>query len=134
VLGELIDEPTLDVHHKQRFAHSVCRQGTMRATMSWASCWRPAKWRSHARSTLDPQPGASDISGSERALDPVMTESPAQGVLLTVEDHGIGISSVKDIVWQHRGVVEIASQEGEGTAVSVWLPLDPAVAREGTSA
>ena len=38
---------------------------------------------------------------------------------------GIGLSNVKQIVQQHGGTVAIASREGEGTTVSVWLPLEP---------
>lgn len=106
------------------------------------------------RWAVELEPGESDTRGSERAPESGMAESSAQGVLLTVQDRGIGISSadlphvferfrrgtnvegtvagsgiglssVREVVRQHGGAVEIASQEGEGTTVSVWLPLDP---------
>jgi PAS domain S-box-containing protein len=105
--------------------------------------------------------GESDIGGSERALQSAMAESPANAVLLTVADRGIGISnadlphvferfrrgtnvegtvagsgiglsSVREVVRQHGGAVEISSQEGEGTTVSVWLPLGLPPAPEDT--
>jgi len=36
---------------------------------------------------------------------------------------GLGLPIVKQIMEQHGGGVEIESQEGEGTAVRLWLPL-----------
>ncbi|MBV9328005.1 MAG: PAS domain S-box protein [Chloroflexi bacterium] len=38
---------------------------------------------------------------------------------------GIGLTSVAQIVHQHGGTVDIASRVGQGTQVSVWLPLYP---------
>ncbi len=35
---------------------------------------------------------------------------------------GLGLSVVHGIVTRHRGRVEVASQEGRGTTVTVWLP------------
>lgn len=46
-------------------------------------------------------------------------------VVSKVPGSGVGLASVREIVEQHRGTVRIASREGEGTSVSVWLPLDP---------
>lgn len=92
----------------------------------------------------------------ERAGEQVMLGSPRSGALLAVEDHGIGISpadrphvferfwrgsnvatsvagagiglsSVRQVVEQHGGIVRIASLEGEGTTVTVWLPLEPPI-------
>ena len=39
---------------------------------------------------------------------------------------GLGLAIVKHIVNRHRGQLRIASTEGVGTTVSVWLPVAPA--------
>ena len=36
---------------------------------------------------------------------------------------GLGLPTVRQIVEQHGGVVEISSREGHGTTVEVWLPV-----------
>ena len=36
---------------------------------------------------------------------------------------GLGLTVVKQIMEQHRGGVEIASEPGRGTEVALWLPL-----------
>lgn len=111
------------------------------------------------RSPTALEPGDSNIAGSERADESGMAASSTLGVLLTVEDLGIGISSVdlphvferfrrgtnvegtvagsgiglssvREVTRQHGGTVEIASREGRGTTVSVWLPLKPPLAPE----
>ena len=91
-----------------------------------------------------------------------MPEPPRHGVLLAVEDHGIGISpadlpyvfepfrcgsnagaalggtgislgSVRQIVEQHGGTVHVASRERAGTIITVWLPVHaPAPPVEGS--
>jgi signal transduction histidine kinase len=43
---------------------------------------------------------------------------------------GIGLTSVRHIVEQHGGRVEVASRVGHGTTVLVWLPLQPAAATQ----
>ena len=111
------------------------------------------------RSPTALEPGESNVSGSKRADESGMAASSTLGVLLSVEDRGIGISSkdlphvferfrrgsnvegtvagsgiglssVREVVRQHDGTVEIASREGRGTTVSVWLPLEPPLAPE----
>jgi two-component system phosphate regulon sensor histidine kinase PhoR len=42
---------------------------------------------------------------------------------------GLGLAIVKHIVNRHRGQLSIESTVGEGTTVSVWLPLNPASIR-----
>lgn len=105
-------------------------------------------------------PGGGPITVRVRqaALDPESAAQTAnqystrEGVLLTVEDNGIGIgaddlphvlerfrrggnvpdavlgsgiglTSVAQVVHQHGGTIDIASRLGAGTRVSVWLPL-----------
>ena len=93
------------------------------------------------RSPTALEPGGSNIGGSERADESGMAASSTLGVLLSVEDRGIGISSVdlphvferfrrgsnvegtvagsgiglssvREVTRQHGGTVEIASREG----------------------
>lgn len=40
---------------------------------------------------------------------------------------GLGMSIVKEIVELHNGYVDIASQHGKGTSVTLWLPADSSV-------
>ncbi len=40
-----------------------------------------------------------------------------------IRGNGLGLASVREIVEQHGGRVEIASVEGEGTTVTIYLPL-----------
>lgn len=40
-----------------------------------------------------------------------------------IRGHGIGLSMVKGIIKLHRGTLQLVSEEGEGTVVSVNLPL-----------
>lgn len=90
--------------------------------------------------------------GPKRAVVAGMSEPFPLGVLLRVQDQGVGIStadlpyvferfrrggnvadsvggsgiglsSVQQIVQEHGGRVGVASREGAGTTVSVWLPL-----------
>ena len=60
---------------------------------------------------------AEDLS---RVFDPFARAANAA----SLPGSGLGLASVRHIVEQHGGVVRIASREGSGTAVSVYLPLD----------
>lgn len=42
----------------------------------------------------------------------------------TLPGTGLGMSIVKEVVEFHNGYVEIVSQHGKGTAVTLWLPID----------
>jgi two-component system sensor histidine kinase VicK len=51
----------------------------------------------------------------------------------TVLGSGVGLTNVEQIVRQHGGSVHIESRPGEGTRVTVWLPLEqPTVDQEST--
>lgn len=52
----------------------------------------------------------------ERAFDPYFTtKSPGEGT-------GLGLASVQTIVRKHGGAIDVASQPGEGTVFTVYLP------------
>lgn len=42
---------------------------------------------------------------------------------LTISGAGLGLSVAQQIAAQHRGQIDIESQEGIGTTVTLWLPL-----------
>lgn len=46
------------------------------------------------------------------------------GALADVPGNGLGMTIVREIVAVHCGLVEIASNPGDGTRVTVWLPRD----------
>jgi signal transduction histidine kinase len=56
-----------------------------------------------------------------RALEPFFTTKP-RGV-----GTGLGLSVVRDIVLEHGGTIEIQSHPGEGTLVTILLPVAPTV-------
>ena len=64
---------------------------------------------------MDSGPGISP-ENLEKIFEP-MFSTCAFGV-------GLGLPSVKKVIERHRGRVEIDSQLGEGTTVSLWLPID----------
>jgi PAS domain S-box-containing protein len=56
----------------------------------------------------------------------------ARNVVGVVPGSGIGLASARAIITQHGGTIEVASAEGRGTTVRVWLPRTPPV--DGQSA
>ena len=48
------------------------------------------------------------------------------GSLPDVPGNGLGMTIVREIVHVHCGTIEIASNPGDGTTVTLWLPLEPA--------
>ncbi|MGI9626315.1 MAG: ATP-binding protein [Longimicrobiales bacterium] len=62
-----------------------------------------------------------DAATSARAFEPFFTlKSMGAG-------HGMGLSMVYGLVKQHDGLIEIESEPGAGTVVSIFLPLQAAV-------
>jgi signal transduction histidine kinase len=42
----------------------------------------------------------------------------------SVPGSGLGMSLVKEIVHFHRGTIDVLSEKGQGTQITVWLPCD----------
>jgi two-component system NtrC family sensor kinase len=62
--------------------------------------------------------GISDEARA-RIFEPFFTtKAPGEGT-------GLGLSVVRDIVQEHGGVVEVSSQQGEGSTFSLYLPREP---------
>ena len=99
--------------------------GTRRATRARAT---------RARATRGAGRGGDQRAGPghrHRRGRPARMSSSATtaGTSGNVVGSGVGLTSVKHIVEQHGGAVDIASSEGDGTTVSVWLPLRPPAGR-----
>jgi signal transduction histidine kinase len=47
-----------------------------------------------------------------------------------VKGVGLGLSVSYGIVKRHGGTMEVASEEGKGTTVTVTLPVKPPIARQ----
>ena len=56
------------------------------------------------------------------------------GLSRRYEGTGLGLSIVKGLVSLHDGRLEVASEQGQGTIVTVLLPVDGPATRERTSA
>jgi two-component system sensor histidine kinase HydH len=59
-----------------------------------------------------------------RAMDPFFSTHPS--------GTGLGLSIVQRIMEAHGGAVRLASQPGEGTSVTLFLPLGDQLAAETT--
>ena len=58
-----------------------------------------------------------------RAFEPFFTTKPASAAT------GLGLATAFVLVRMHNGHITVASREGAGTTVSVWLPLDEMAVR-----
>ena len=54
----------------------------------------------------------------ERAFEPLFTTKPAG------RGTGLGLSLCRSIAHDHGGHIMLESAAGQGTRVSVWIPLD----------
>jgi two-component system phosphate regulon sensor histidine kinase PhoR len=76
---------------------------------------------------------ADDGPGIPRAAIPRVTERfyrVDKGRSRAAGGTGLGLAIVKHIVNRHRGQLAIESEEGQGTTVSVWLPVSAGGPRE----
>lgn len=64
----------------------------------------------------------------EKVFDPFFTTKGDRG------GTGLGLSLVFSTVKAHRGRIQLESEEGKGTTVSIWLPLEVAPMESGASA
>lgn len=83
-----------------------------------------------AAEARDGRPGAA-VTVSDRGVgmtqgqqDQVYDAFWRAGALPDVPGNGLGMTIVREIVAVHCGLVEIASNPGDGTRVTVWLPQD----------
>ena len=51
----------------------------------------------------------------KRIFEPFFSHGKAKGT-------GLGMATVKRIMDEHKGTVEVASEEGQGTTITLWLP------------
>ncbi len=59
-----------------------------------------------------------DAATRAKAFDPFFTTRGPRGT-------GLGLAIVRRVVHAHAGTIDIHSEPGRGTLVTIWLPLDP---------
>ena len=81
----------------------------------------------HARIIVSDSGDGMSAEVLERALEPFYTTKPPN------EGTGLGLSIVHGIVRAHRGALEITSEPGRGTTVTIVLPAGAAAAAAATA-
>jgi len=110
-------------------AHAMASGGVLgvalqpyQATAEFAASHPGARAGPHARLTVSDSGAGMPPEILERALEPFFTtKAPGQGT-------GLGLSVIHGIVKNHGGVMEIASEVGRGTTVTLYLPAGDDVA------
>ena len=66
------------------------------------------------------------IRDTGRGIDPDQLADIFQPFFTTkIQGTGLGLTIVKKVIDQHKGAIEIESQPGKGTQISLKLPLKP---------
>jgi PAS domain S-box-containing protein len=68
-----------------------------------------------------------EISDTGKGIQPEILDKIFEPFFTTKEQGkgtGLGLSISSDIVQKHKGKIEVASQERQGTTFTVWLPLE----------
>jgi len=102
VLGVVVDR--VDVRQPRALSHGALESGT------------------HVRLMVSDTGMGIPSDALERIFDPFFT---TKGV---GKGTGLGLSLVHGIVAEHRGAIDVATQEGAGTTFSVWLPSSGEIA------
>lgn len=82
-------------------------------------CIRSIKTSEHFIVTVEDNGPGMSADVLEKAFDPFFTTREVG------DGSGLGLTSTRDIVHKHGGDVELHSVTGEGTRVTVYLPVDP---------
>ena len=72
-----------------------------------------------------------DKETQSHMFEPFFTTKTVSPERETSLNSGLGVSVVYEIVKSHNGTIEVESELGKGTTISISLPLEPAVSREG---
>jgi len=112
-------------------AHAMASGGVLRvtlqpfeATAEFAASHPGTRAGPHARLTVSDSGAGMAPEILERVLEPFFTtKAPGEGT-------GLGLSVIHGIVKRHGGAMEIASEVGRGTTVTLYLPAGDVAAGE----